>query len=322
VKSFLIGLGALAAVALIEGVYHTLRFFSERRREELRRRLQALGGGSVGEGGELSLLREGKLSSLPFLNDLLAGVPLLERLEHLIDQAQVNLTVARLLLISGLAALGAGTAGLLLLGPLPALPLALLAALAPTLMVYGIREKRSRKMSEQLPDALDMMARSLRAGHALTSAFKLVASEMPNPVALEFARAFEEQNLGMSFERAVINMVRRSPGNSDLKIFAVSVIVQKETGGNLVEILEKIAETVRARYRFYGKLATLTAEGRISGVVLGLLPFVTTGLLLVINPRYLTALTTTSMGRGFLAYAVVSWFMGLVWLRQMAKVEV
>ncbi len=321
-KSFLIGLGALAVVALFEGVYHTLRFFSERRREELRRRLQALGGGGEGGGGDVSLLRGGKLSALPFLNDLLAGVPLLERLELLIEQAQINLTVARLLLFSGLAALAAGTVGALVIGPLPAVPLALMAGFAPILIVYAIREKRSRKLSEQLPDALDMMARSLRAGHALSSAFKLVASEMPSPVALEFGRAFEEQNLGMSFERAVINMTRRCPNNGDLKIFAVSVIIQKETGGNLVEILEKIAETVRARYRFYGKLATLTAEGRISGVVLGILPIVTTGLLLVVNPRYLNALGTSPMGRGFLAYAIVSWLMGLLWLRQMAKVEV
>jgi tight adherence protein B len=318
-KQFLIGLGALAVVALLEGLYHTVRFFSERRREELRRRLQSLGGPEL---GDFSLLREGRLSSLPFLNDLLRGVPLLERLERLIEQAQVNLTVARLLGFSALAALAAGTVAAILASPLVALPLALLAGLLPTLIVYGIREKRSRKLSEQLPDALDMMARSLRAGHALSSAFKLVASEMPNPVALEFARAFEEQNLGMSFERAVINMTRRSPGNGDLKIFAVSVIIQKETGGNLVEILEKIAETIRVRYRFYGKLRTLTAEGRISGIVLGLLPIVTTGLLLAVNPRYLTLLTTSQMGRGFLLYAIASWLFGLVWLRQMAKVEV
>jgi tight adherence protein B len=319
-KSFLIGLCALAVVALFEGVYHTVRFFSERRREELRRRLQSLGG--AGADADFSLLREGKFSSLPFLNDLLRAVPLFERLERMLEQAQVGLTVARLLLFSGLAALGAGIVGTLLLGPLPALVLAALAGLMPTLVVYAIREKRSRKMSEQLPDALDMMARSLRAGHALTSAFKLVASEMPNPVALEFGRAFEEQNLGMSFERAVINMTRRSPGNADLKIFAVSVIVQKETGGNLVEILEKIAETIRSRYRFYGKLATLTAEGRISGLVLGILPILTSAALLMVNPKYVGMLTGTGMGRGFLIYAMVSWLMGVFWLRQMAKVEV
>jgi tight adherence protein B len=319
-KQFLIGLGALAVVALIEGLYHSIRFLSERKREELRRRLQSLGGDAP-EVGERSLLRQGKLARSPFLDDLLRGVPLLERLEQLVDQAQVSLTVAQLLTLSALAALAGGTVATLAAHPLAGLMVALLAGAAPTLVVLSIRQQRSRKISEQLPDALDMMARSLRAGHALVSAFKLVAAEMPNPVALEFGRAFEEQNLGMSFERAVLQMIKRTPGNRDLRIFAVSVIVQKETGGNLVEILEKIAETIRARYRFFGKLRTLTAEGRISGLVLGLLPIVTAFLVLLTNPTYLSGLVTSRMGQAFLIYAVVSWFLGLVWLRAMAKVE-
>jgi tight adherence protein B len=317
-KQFLIALGALAVVALFEGLYHTMRFFSERRREELRRRLQSLGDA---EANEFSLLRQGKLSGLPFLDDLLRELPLAERLERLVDQAQVSLTVAQLLTLSGFTALAGATLAVVLSSPLVAPPLALVGGLLPTLVVYSIRQKRGRRISEQLPDALDMMARSLRAGHALTSAFKLVASEMPNPIAVEFGRAFEEQNLGMSFERAVLQMVKRAPANRDLKIFAVSVIIQKETGGNLVEILEKIAETIRARYRFYGKLRTLTAEGRISGVVLGVLPIATALAMLATNPSYLHPLVTTPMGNGFLAYAVGSWLVGLLWLRQMAKVE-
>src|SRR5260221_7704991 len=142
----------------------------------------------------------------------------------------------------------------------------------------------SRKLSEQLSDALDMMGRSLRAGHALSSSFKMVASELPPPVSLEFARAFEEQNLGLPFEKAVAQMVKRSPTNRDLKIFAVSVIVQKETGGNLVEIIEKIAETIRQRYRFFGKLDTLTAAGGICSYILGALPILTGFLITLTTP--------------------------------------
>ena len=117
------------------------------------------------------------------------------------------------------------------------------------------RGQRSRRLSEQLPDALEMMARSLRAGHALSSAFKMVATEMPTPVSIEFGRAFEAQELGMPFEKAVGDMTRRAPDNQDLKIFALSVIVQKETGGNLVEIIEKIADTVRNRVQVPGQAA-------------------------------------------------------------------
>ena len=317
-KQILIALGALAVVALVEGLVHAVRFVSERKKEELRRRLQSLGDVNA---AQFSLLREGKLSSWPFLNDILRGVPLLERLEQLIDQAEVNLTVSRLLGLSALAALCAGTLTGIAAGPLIGIFVGAFAAAGPTLVVYGIRESRSRKISEQLPDALDMMARSLRAGHALTSAFKLVASEMPNPIAIEFGRAFEEQNLGMSFERAILQMTRRAPSNGDLKIFAVSVIIQKETGGNLVEILEKISETIRARYRFYGKLRSLTAEGRVSGIILGVLPLLTALALAVLNPKYLAGLVTNPIGRGFLLYSIVTWIVGVIWLRQMGKVE-
>ena len=131
-------------------------------------------------------------------------------------------------------------------------------SLAAAALVPSFTQARGERVHE----ALDMMARSLRAGHSLASAFKMVATELPAPINIEFGRAFEEQNLGMSFERAVIQMTKRAPQNRELKIFAVSVILQKETGGNLVEIAEGLAELVRQRYRFYGKLKTLTAEGR------------------------------------------------------------
>src|SRR5262249_42873301 len=151
--------------------------------------------------------------------------------------------------ISGvlLFTLGLLTAG----GPLMSLMLLPMGGVLPLVVVSWKRARRSRKLSEQLPDALDMMGRSLRAGPALARSFKIVASELPAPVSLEFARAFEEQNLGLPFEKAISQMVKRCPTNRDLKIFAVSVIVQKETGGNLVEIIEKIAETIRQRYRFF-----------------------------------------------------------------------
>jgi tight adherence protein B len=317
-KHLLVGLGALAVVALFEGLVNTVRFLSERRQEELRRRLQALGGG---DNAGLSLLRKGRMSTVPFVDDLLRGMPVLERLELLLDQAQVTLTVAQLVTYSGVAALAAVTLSVLFLPPLAAIPLALAAAVTPTFVVYGIREQRSRKLSEQLPDALEMMSRSLRAGHALSSAFKLVATEMPMPICVEFGRAFEEQNLGLSFEKAVLQMTVRAPNNQDMKIFAVSVIVQKETGGNLVEILEKIADTIRGRFRFYGKLRALTAEGKVSGIVLAVLPIGTSLVISILNPSYMAGLFNTQIGRNALLYGCISWLVGIIWLRKMGKVE-
>jgi tight adherence protein B len=167
-----------------------------------------------------------------------------------------------------------------------------------------------------------MMGRSLRAGHALSSSFKMVASELPPPVSLEFARAFEEQNLGLPFEKAIAQMVKRTPTNRDLKIFAVSVIVQKETGGNLVEIIEKIAETIRQRYRFFGKLDTLTAEGRMSSYILGALPILTGLFIGFTNPPYVKLLFTTDLGNKIFIAAIIMWVLGFGWMRRMSKVSI
>jgi tight adherence protein B len=317
-KELLIGLAAVAVIALIEGIAHTFRFFSDKEKDELRRRLQSLGGT---EGTALNLLRQGKLAENQAIDHLLRGVPLAERLELLVEQAQVNLTVARLMMMSLGALLMGAALGFMMLGPAIGALMGVIGLLTPVGVVYTIRERRSVKLSEQLPDALDMMARSLRAGHALPSSFKLVASEMPPPVNVEFAHAFEQQNLGMAFDRAIVQMTRRAPNNRDLKIFAVSVIIQKETGGNLVEIIEKIAETIRSRYRFFGRLRALTAEGRMSAVVIGALPFIAGGATVVVNPEYMSALVTTKMGQGFLIYAIVSWLVGIFWLRKMAQVD-
>ena len=317
-NNLLIGAAALAVVALFEGLYYALTFLSERRREDLRRRLRTLGGTDQ---GRLSVLRAGRLASNATLDGVLAGIPALQRLGTLIDEAQVGGTVAGLLAVSTAAALIGGFAGLVLRGPAMGALFFGVGAAAPTVRLYLARQSRSRKISEQLPSALDMMARSLRAGHALTSAFKLVATEMPGPINFEFARAHEEQNLGMSFEHAVLQMTARAHKNRDIKIFAVSVIVQKETGGNLVEILEKLAETIRGRYQFYGKLSALSAEGKLSGLVLGALPIVIALMLMMVNHDYLLPLVNSPMGRVIVGYAITSWVFGLIWLRQMGKVE-
>jgi tight adherence protein B len=309
---------ALGVVALLEGLYYGAKYLSERQREDLQRRLQHE---SAGTEAWPTLLRAGRIAANPFWGGVLEGVPLLDRMATLLEQAQVGGTVAAQLLFSVLLALAGAAVGLLIQSPVAGLLLFVAGGSIPTLRLLGARARRSRLISEQLPAALEMLARSLRAGHSLTSAFKLVASEMPGPINLEFARSYEEQNLGVSFYRAVQQMTNRVPANNDLKIFAVSVIVQKETGGNLVEMLEKLADTIRARYQFYGKLAALTAEGEMSGLVLGALPIATALFLMFVNYGYISTLVTRPLGRIILTYTLISWCVGLIWLRQMGKVE-
>jgi tight adherence protein B len=319
-RGVVIGVVAFAAIFLLEALIQTLRYFGDRKEDELKRRLQQLG---TTEAVKFGLLRAGRLSASPVLDAILRGIPVTQRLEDLLEQAEISITVARLLTYCGISGLLLFTLGLLSAGgPIMSLLLLPMGAALPIMFVSWQRSRRSRKLSEQLPDALDMMGRSLRAGHALSSSFKMVASELPAPISLEFARAFEEQNLGLPFEKAIAQMVKRCPTNRDLKIFAVSVIVQKETGGNLVEIIEKIAETIRQRYRFFGKLDTLTAEGRMSSYILGALPILTGFFIAFTNPPYVMLLFTTHMGNIIFGYACVSWVIGFVVMRRMAKVSI
>jgi tight adherence protein B len=315
----LVALVGLAVAALLLGFFKTAVFMAEKKREALIRRLRAEEGALSAERG--SLLRHRKLARSAWLANLVSMLPKAEGFERLVQQAQVPITVAQLFGYSLLLAVLTGVVGWVLGGMFAGLLLGAVAFATPSLFILGKRASRSRKISEQLPDALDMMSRSLRAGHALPATFQLVAREMPEPISDEFGIAFEEQNLGASFDRAVMQMASRAPNNGDLKIFAVSVIIQKETGGNLVEVLEKIAETIRARYRFYGKLRALTAEGKVSGVVLGILPIATGLLVSMLNPDYMRPLFNTTVGRYFLLYAFVVWLGGGLWLRHMAKVD-
>lgn len=315
-------LTAAAAVALfagLEAAYHLVRFVADRRSAELRRRLQAIGQAVA---LDADLLRRGRLARSAALEKVLSAVPGTRRLERLVEQADSSFTVARLLTLTVIGAIVGPALGVTLgAGPAAVVGLGVVGASAPLLSVFAGRAQRSRKMSEQLPEALDMMARSLRAGHAISSAFQVVAAEMPEPICVEFARAYDEQRVGMTLESAVVRMAGRSPGNGDLKIFAVSAVIQRETGGNLAEILEKIGITIRERYRFYGKLRALTGEGRASAVVLGVLPFAVAVALSIMSPGYLNPLAETPTGQGIVVYAFASWGIGLLWLYRLTQLE-
>jgi tight adherence protein B len=320
-RSLLFVLAALAVIAVLEAVFQLIRWSDERRQDELRRRLKSMGEGSLD--ATSSLLRPGRYAASPGLDSILRSLPLTSNLERLLEQADSRFTVAQILGWSALAA-GAGILGtsLLSLGGMLGALATVCGGAAPVLLLLASRGRRSRKLSEQLPDALDMMGRSLRAGHALTAAFELVANEMPEPVAVEFGRAFEAQRLGLPVDQAIVQMTERSPGNRDLKIFAVSALVQRETGGNLAEVLSNIAETIRARYRFYGKLRALTAEGRASALLVGAMPFIMALILRVMQPEYLVPLVATELGRMMLGTAAVAWAVGVLWLYQMIQLDV
>ncbi len=311
---------ALAVLLATQAIYYGLRYKRERKQSELKRRLRALGGGEAQAGG---LLRTGRMAKNPSIQRAISRLPFTTELEKILAQTDLDWTVASMLGM-GLS-LGAGASiALLLMLPAPSLFIFLVvpaSIFAPIAVALAARKKRSEKISEQLPDALDMMVRSLRAGHGVSSGFQLVTSEMPIPVAIEFGRCFEEQQAGASMRDAVRNMTERVPGNLDLRIFATSLLIQHETGGNLIEILENISSTIRSRYKFYGKLRALTSEARMSGRILGALPFVSGVAVAMLNYEYVAPLFTDLLGRMILFAGLLFWGAGIVWMRKLAQVE-
>jgi tight adherence protein B len=312
---------ALAVLLAVQGLYYVAVYAGQRQRAELVRRLRSVAAPGA---DQPALLRERRIARTPGLDRFLRPFSAARRLEKLLQQTDLPWTVATVLGLSIAAAVGLtlllfffvfrGSPWLALMG----IPLGLL---LPTLVVLNARIKRSQKISAQLPDALEMMMRSLQAGHGISAAFKLVAEEMPTPVAVEFARCFEEQRFGVDFREAVEHMTERVPGNLDLKILAVSVIIQRETGGNLVEVLDKIASTVRERYKFYGKLRALTAEGKASGYVLGGLPFLCLGAVYVFNPSYMEPMVTDPIGQAIGVGGLAIWLLGALWMSRMVNVD-
>jgi tight adherence protein B len=317
VNYVLVTLWSLALVAAFEGARQFLRFKEEKRQAELRRRLQALGDDAPSG----SLLRDRRYAATPALDALLRAMPLADRLQRLLEQTDTAFTAGQIVGWSLLAGcLGLVLGAILRLGAF-GFVLAAAGLALPTALLFVARGRRSRRVSEQLPEALDMLSRSLRAGHALSVSFEVVAKEMPEPVAVEFGRAYESQRLGLPVEEALVQMCDRVPANGDVKMLAVSATIQRETGGNLAEILSNLANTIRARYRFHGKLRALTAEGRATALVLSLLPFVVALGLRVMSPHYLDPLVQTPVGRLCLGYAITTWIIGVVSLTRMARVD-
>jgi tight adherence protein B len=238
-----------------------------------------------------------------------------------LQQADSKITPAKLVLIS--VALSAG--GVILPAmcrvPLMFAPLGVILGVFPFIYFYMRRARRLAKFAKQLPEALELISRALRAGHSLAAGFKLCADEMGPPIGTEFERCYEAQNLGQPLEDAIEEMTDRVP-NLDLRFFATAVILQRQTGGDLAEILDKIGHLVRERYKIYGMIQALTGEGRLSGAVLLGLPPVLAIVMYRLNPGYLSKLFTDPMGHQMLAGAIVLQIIGALVIRKIVNIKV
>jgi tight adherence protein B len=183
------------------------------------------------------------------------------------------------------------------------------------------RKRRIRKLVEQLPEVFDLMCQALKAGHSLASAIQLISQQMPDPIAGEFARVFHEQNLGLTVEDALTNMTKRVD-QMDVRFFVTAVLIQRQTGGDLAEILEKISKVIRDRIQLFGMVRALTAEGRLSGWVLLLLPVLVFFGMMAVNPVYAAELTSTEHGHIMLGIAVAMDLMGMAMIKKIVSIKV
>lgn len=285
----------VAVVLLLEGLYLVWMDTKSPEVKRIRQRLHLVSS-SLGEGINVSLFKQRVLSQTPAIQIILLKLPKAQQLDRLLIQSGYSKTLAHLLavcLLFGLLGLGAG-----LWLNLPATGSALLwlvLSALPILRLLRLRSKRLQKIAFQLPDALDLISRSLRAGHGFSAALAMVGKEAQAPISEEFKTTFEEINFGISTQNALANLALRVPLN-DLRYFIVAVVIQLESGGNLAELLSMLSNLIRERFKLFGKIRVLAAEGKMSAYILTALPFFVAGVTELLNPNYLNVLFTDPMG--------------------------
>jgi tight adherence protein B len=311
----------VAVVLALEGGFLAWNNSKGDAAQRMTRRLRALSAGEHGSDmpGLLKQQRSGDLSSL---ERLLLRLPRVHRLDRVLLQAAYSRPLSHFLMVSLMAAASGLLVSLMLLWPLW-LTLLITGACGafPLIRLLTVRRARLQSFEQQLPDVLDLMARALRAGHAFSGAIEMVGTEANDPIAGEFRTTFDEVNFGISLQDALLNLATRVP-STDLKYFVIAVLLQRETGGNLDELLGNLSALIRARFKLLGTIRVLSAEGRLSAWVLSLLPFVAAALLNIINPKFMSILWTDPSGLQLVWGALAMSAVGVVWMWRTVKIRV
>lgn len=313
----------LFALFLVLGAYLAATHGTDAKRRRLQKRLaEALLHSAHTEDVEIVLARNELLSEIPWVNRSLVRVQAAMQLKRVLDQADLHITPSRLIMFSVMAGiLGALAASVVTPYILIMFVCGLAAAVVPFVHVYWRRKKRFDQFLELLPDTLDLISRALSAGHAFSEALQMVSAEMPEPVATEFRKTYEEQNLGLSLKLALENLTQRMP-LLDLRMCVTAVLIQRETGGNLAEILEKVAYTIRERFRILGDLKTLTTSSRMSAWLLCALPIFVAIAVTVMNPEYMSVLWKDQRGHYLIAAAMFLQVTGMLIVRKILKIQI
>lgn len=319
--TILIGICSFICVAALVAAVGSM--FRSKDDNAMDTRLDALtrGGGGDDSASSQSLLLSQPLDDRPGIAELVFSR--IGDVKRFIAQSGMSITPTHFLMMTVGAAL-AGMALSFVFNPLHAglTPIVGLAcALLPFFVVWFKRRRRMAAFARQLPQTLELLSRALRAGHSLAAGFSLIGEEMMEPIANEFARCYEEQNLGIPLDEALEDMTERVP-NLDLRFFATAVILQRQTGGDLAEILDKIGDLVRERFKIWGQIQALTGEGRLSGSVLLALPPVLFLALYRLNPTYCMILFEDPIGQQMLAAAVVMQILGAIVIKKIISIKV
>jgi tight adherence protein B len=309
----------------IIGGYFAVTILPERfaaRKLDLRLRDSGADGEAPSEGVGETVVKRALEGPLPGVDRLVAGTRGGISLQSLIDQSGVKITPSAVVLISVMGALMAGLITYLLLPlALVVLMVALAAAFAPFGFLLHRRGRRLKRFEEMFPEALDLLSRAIRAGHAFQTAMGMVADELPEPVGPEFKKTFDQQNYGLPL-RDALNELSERIHLLDVRFFVTAVLIQRDTGGNLSEILDNLAHVVRERFKIQRQVRVHTAHGRFTGYVLLALPAALAVALSVINPAHMELLFHERMGQIMLMGAIVMQSIGFVWIRKVIKIEV
>jgi tight adherence protein B len=311
----------VAVILLFQGLYTLWNVYRGPEAQRIQSRLRNLAAGGI-ESSESRLVKERLRSELPLLDRLFLTLPRIHELDAVLRQSGVDITPARFAIVSTVGGLVA-----LAIGALAGMPIFLTIALGvgatciPLVYILRKRAQRMRKVEEVLPDTLDFIARALRAGHAFSAALAMVGEEGQEPLRSEFRTTFDEINFGVATQEALNNLSQRVP-SSDLRFFVVAVLIQRETGGNLAEILGNISKLVRDRLKLYGRIRVLSAEGKLSAWILTLLPFATAALINIVNPSFMSVLWKDPVGLKIVAGTCMMMVVGIFWMWRIIKIRV
>jgi tight adherence protein B len=311
-----------ATILMIEGVYLWWADTHGGGAKRIANRLRLMAGGPRGGGERISILKQRRHSQADALDRLLQGMPLAHRIDRLLLQAGMKWSVAQFIAWS--TGLFVGALLVTLMWPMPPLArwtIALACLCLPFGAARRARRLRLHKIEAQLPEAADFLARAMRAGHSFTNVLQMVGTELPEPLSGEFRTAHEEINYGVPMHEALTNLAGRIP-LTDLRYLVIAVLIQREAGGNLAEILGNISHIIRERIKLVAQVQVLSAEGRMSAWVLGLLPFALLFAMQLFSPGYIAILWNDPAGVRLLWYGAGMIVFGALWLRKLIHIRI